>query len=159
MGSDEIFTDISKLQSLIEHLKWQGKIIVFTNGCFDILHAGHVLYLEEAKQTGDFLIVAVNSNDSVSKLKGPNRPILDETDRLIVLSGLESVDAVIKFNEETPEELIKILLPNVLVKGADYKPESIVGSDTVLKYGGKVETIAFRKDISTSKIIKKINEN
>jgi rfaE bifunctional protein nucleotidyltransferase chain/domain len=158
MGVDKIFTRAGKLKSVTDLLKSQHKKIVFTNGCFDILHAGHVLFLEEAKMAGDYLIVAVNNNDSVTKLKGPQRPIMDENDRLLVLSALESVDAVILFKEDTPEKLIKFLLPDVLIKGADYKPELIVGYDTVINNGGSVETVSFKKDISTSKIVNKIIE-
>lgn len=148
---------ISELVTEIENLKKQGKSIVFTNGCFDILHKGHVDYLAKAADKGDVLIVAVNSDDSVKRLgKSPSRPIQDENARAYLIAALESVSYVLIFDEDTPFEIISLLKPNVLVKGSDYAVENIVGSDIVIKNGGKVETIDFIEGYSTSKIEQKI---
>jgi len=148
---------ISELVTEIENLKKQGKSIVFTNGCFDILHKGHVDYLAKAADKGDVLIVAVNSDDSVKRLgKSPSRPIQDENARAYLIAALESVSFVLIFNEDTPFEIISLLKPNVLVKGSDYAVENIVGSDIVIKNGGKVEIIDFIEGYSTSKIEQKI---
>jgi len=130
--------------------------IVFTNGCFDILHAGHVLYLQEAKALGDILIVGLNSDNSVKRLKGDSRPINNEKDRAIVLSGLASVDYVIIFEEDTPYNLIAQIQPDVLVKGGDWAPESIIGYDIVMKKGGEVRSLVFVEGKSTTEIIEKI---
>lgn len=141
---------------VVEELKKEGKKIVFTNGCFDIIHAGHVDYLEKAKSLGDFLIVGLNSDESVRRLKGKDRPVNPQDQRKKVLSALKPVDMVIIFDEDTPERLIKEIKPDVLVKGGDWKIENIVGSDFVKSYGGQVLTIDFVYDTSTSKIISKI---
>jgi cytidyltransferase-like protein len=130
--------------------------IVFTNGCFDLLHLGHVDYLAKAADLGDHLIIGVNTDVSVSKLKGPSRPITNELSRLTVLAALESVSAVVLFEEETPYELIKMVQPDVLVKGADYSPDKIVGADIVLARGGEIKTIEFVPGYSTSSIEQKI---
>ncbi len=130
--------------------------VVFTNGCFDIIHRGHVEYLNEAKSLGDFLVVGLNSDSSVRKLKGPERPVVNETDRAFVLSSLKAVDAVIIFEEETPYELIKFVKPDFLVKGGDWKKEDIVGSDIVEEYGGKVISLKFVDSYSTTGLISKI---
>jgi D-beta-D-heptose 7-phosphate kinase/D-beta-D-heptose 1-phosphate adenosyltransferase len=152
-----IESKIYTLEKLFQKLENRGSLkVVFTNGCFDILHRGHVSYLHETKKLGDFLIVGVNSDASVSKLKGPSRPIQNEQDRLYILAGLESVDAVILFSEDTPEKLIKNLLPNVLVKGGDYQINEIVGHDIVLSNGGLVTTIPFVEGKSTTNIVKKM---
>ncbi len=139
----------------IKNWKKEGKKIVFTNGCFDIIHAGHVDYLEKAKKLGDILIVGLNSDSSVKRLKGENRPINPQEYRKKVLQALKPVDLVIIFDEDTPERLIKEIKPDVLVKGGDYTIETIVGADFVMSYGGMVKTIDFVYDISTSKIIEK----
>ena len=151
----KIYT-INDLQNLSEHWKKVNLQVVFTNGCFDILHEGHVRYLTEAKSLGDKLIVGLNSDDSVKKLKGPNRPINKAGSRAVVLAGLSSVDAIIVFEKDTPFDLISNLLPNVLVKGGDWKPEDIVGSDIVIKHGGKVHSLSFHKGYSTTLIEEKI---
>jgi D-glycero-beta-D-manno-heptose 1-phosphate adenylyltransferase len=137
---------------------WQasGKKVVFSNGCFDILHAGHVDYLTAAKKLGDILLIGLNSDASVSRLKGPNRPVCCQTDRAAVLSALQVVDAVTFFDEDTPEELIGALLPNILVKGSDWAVERIAGARTVLEHGGAVLTIPLLEGRSTSGIIEKI---
>jgi len=130
--------------------------VVFTNGCFDILHSGHVLYLNEARQLGTFLIVGLNSNSSVKRLKGHKRPINPEVDRAIVLAGLASVDAVVIFDEETPYELIAQIQPDVLVKGGDWDVSQIVGYDIVMKKKGVVRSLMFKEGMSTTSIIDKI---
>ena len=134
----------------------KGEKVVFTNGCFDILHVGHVRYLQEARDLGDFLVVGLNSDASVKRLKGESRPIVNEADRQEVLSALRSVDAVLLFGEDTPYELISRVKPDILVKGGDWKPESIVGSDLVLARGGKVLSLAFVDGSSTTNIVSKI---
>lgn len=144
------------MKRIILSLKRQGKITVFTNGCFDILHYGHVKYLEDARHKGDCLIVALNSDSSVRRIKGSKRPIVRENDRARVLAGLESVDYVVIFNQDTPLETIKYLKPDILVKGADWNPKDIVGRDVVLKYGGKTAVIKFLKGYSTTNLINKI---
>lgn len=136
--------------------KNKDKKIVFTNGCFDILHLGHVEYLNEAKAQGDVLIVAINSDASVRELKGSDRPINNEHDRAEMLLNLKSVDCVQVFTEQTPLEIIKLIKPNVLVKGGDWKPEQIVGSDFVLSNGGEVKSLLFKKGYSTSNLIQAV---
>ena len=149
---------LSQLKIIIKKEKNAGNKIVMTNGCFDILHSGHTYYLKEAKKLGDKLIVAINSDDSVKKLKGNNRPVNNLIDRSKVISSLKCVDWVIYFDELTPESLIKELSPDILVKGGDYELSEIVGSDYVLKNGGEVKTITFKEGFSSSKIIKKIKK-
>jgi rfaE bifunctional protein nucleotidyltransferase chain/domain len=141
---------------IIQKEREKGKKIVFTNGCFDIIHAGHVDYLEKAKSLGDFLVVGLNSDESVKRLKGPTRPVNPLEQRKKVLQALKPVDLVIVFEEDTPERLIKEIKPDVLVKGGDWKIENIVGADFVMSYGGKVYTIDFVYDTSTTKIIEKV---
>ena len=136
--------------------KLSGQKIVFTNGCFDILHRGHVEYLTEAKACGDKLVTALNSDSSVRSLKGEARPIQSQEDRAVILDALESVDLVVIFDQETPAKIIKTLLPNVLVKGGDYTPDTIVGADIVTENGGEVKVIPFRSEQSTSGIVEKI---
>ncbi|MBA3683264.1 MAG: D-glycero-beta-D-manno-heptose 1-phosphate adenylyltransferase [Bacteroidetes bacterium] len=137
--------------------KGNGKKIVFTNGCFDIIHPGHVDYLSQARDLGDVLILGLNTDNSVKRLqKAPNRPINNEQARASVLAALASVDLIVLFDEETPYELISFLKPNVLVKGNDYEVEKIVGYDVVTANGGKVITIPFLEGFSTTNLIKKI---
>jgi rfaE bifunctional protein nucleotidyltransferase chain/domain len=146
-------------ESLIRQLqRWHdaGEEIVFTNGCFDILHAGHIAYLEAAAGLGDRLIIGVNDDDSVRKLKGETRPINVLASRLYLLASLSSVDAVVPFSEDTPLELIKALHPDVLVKGGDYQPENIVGAAELLSWGGEVKVIPFIEGFSTTKLESKI---
>jgi len=130
--------------------------VVFTNGCFDLLHLGHVDYLEKARSLGDKLVLGLNSDDSVSRFKGPERPIQDQNSRARVLAAMQFVDLVVFFNEDTPLNLISELQPDVLVKGSDYLAENIVGADVVKKNGGVVKTIDFVPGYSTSKIVEKI---
>jgi len=154
-----ILNKICDQNSLSEKLKeWSAtnKKVVFTNGCFDLLHKGHVDYLAKAASLGDKLVIGVNTDASVSKLKGPHRPIQDEGARLQILASLGFVDAVILFDEQTPYNLIALVQPDVLVKGSDYKPEDIVGYDIVMAKGGSVKTIDFIEGYSTSLIEKKI---
>ncbi|MGD9153306.1 MAG: bifunctional D-glycero-beta-D-manno-heptose-7-phosphate kinase/D-glycero-beta-D-manno-heptose 1-phosphate adenylyltransferase HldE [Gammaproteobacteria bacterium] len=145
-----------QLQLAIQDARTKGEKIVFTNGCFDILHAGHVYYLEQAKKLGHRLIVAVNNDNSVKRLKGDNRPINDVNKRMAVLAGLNAVDWVVPFAEDTPERLINELLPDVLVKGGDWKPEEIVGSQTVLQNGGEVKSLNFIDGCSTTSVIDRV---
>lgn len=145
--------DEAELLAAVAEAKARGERVVFTNGCFDILHAGHVAYLEEAKACGDRLVVAVNDDDSVRRLKGDGRPVNPLADRMAVLAGLASVDWVVPFSEDTPAELIARVLPDVLVKGGDYRVDQIAGGDTVLKNGGEVRVLGFKPGRSTSALI------
>jgi D-beta-D-heptose 7-phosphate kinase/D-beta-D-heptose 1-phosphate adenosyltransferase len=145
--------NLPELVALVAEAKGRGERVVFTNGCFDILHAGHVSYLEEAKSCGDRLIVAVNDDDSVRRLKGAGRPITPLADRMAVLAGLASVDWVVPFSEDTPAELVAKVLPDVLVKGGDYRVDQIAGGDTVLRNGGEVRVLGFKPGRSTSALI------
>ena len=145
-----------ELLVLVGEARARNERIVMTNGCFDILHAGHVAYLEEAKSLGDRLIVAVNDDDSVRRLKGDSRPINALEDRMLVLAGLAAVDWVVPFADDTPAELIAAVLPDVLVKGGDYQPEEIAGGREVLQNGGEVRVLSFRHGHSTSRIIEKL---
>lgn len=145
-----------ELLVLIGQARARGERIVMTNGCFDILHAGHVAYLEEAKSLGDRLVVAVNDDESVRRLKGESRPINALEDRMLVLAGLAAVDWVVPFADDTPAALIAAVLPDVLVKGGDYQPEEIAGGKEVLQNGGEVRVLSFRDGHSTSRIIEKL---
>jgi len=140
--------------------KWkrEGKRIVFTNGCFDILHAGHVDYLQKAKALGDVLIVGLNSDASVRRLKGKERPVNPQEERKKVLEALKPVDLVVVFEEDTPERLIREIKPDVLVKGGDWSIDKIVGADFVKSYGGEVKTIQFVHNTSTTDIINRIRQ-
>lgn len=150
---------LNRLLKLLPALKKRHKKIVFTNGCFDLMHYGHAKYLEEARQKGDILIVAVNSNRSVKRIKGQKRPILDQALRANMVAALESVDFVVIFNEDTPLGVIRKINPDVLVKGADWENKGIVGGCYVKSYGGKVSTVKLVNGLSTSIIIKKIVES
>ncbi len=149
---------LTELSEVIKASKLNSEKIVMTNGCFDILHAGHIAYLEEAKSHGDRLLVAVNDDDSVSRLKGPKRPINSLSDRIKVLNGLVSVDWVISFAEDTPVSLINVIKPDVLVKGGDYQLSEIIGGQEVLANGGKVKSLSFKEGFSTSAIIEKLKK-
>ena len=137
-------------------VKLHNHKIVFTNGCFDVLHFGHVQYLMEAKKLGDLLVVGLNSDASVRRLKGESRPINGEKERAFVLAALAFVDYVVVFEEDTPKELIEVVKPNVLVKGGDYKIENIVGADFVMQNGGTVTTIPFVEGFSSTHIIEQL---
>jgi D-beta-D-heptose 7-phosphate kinase/D-beta-D-heptose 1-phosphate adenosyltransferase len=154
--NDIALTMISELVGIRKVLKQKSKKVVFTNGCFDIIHAGHVDYLSKAKACGDILIVGLNSDSSVREIKGENRPIVSENERAFILSQLKPVDYVVLFNEPTPLQLIEQLIPDVLVKGADWAIENIVGRDIVEKNGGEVITINFITDQSTTNIIERV---
>jgi len=145
-------------QLQIEELQKAGKKVVFTNGCFDIVHLGHVDYLEKARNLGDFLVVGLNTDSSVSRIKGPFRPVCDEKSRSRVMASFGFVDAVVFFDEPTPEQLIETMKPDILTKGKDYEIENIVGADFVMKRGGKVETIPLIEGYSTSSVIHKIQQ-
>ncbi len=151
-------TGLEELIEIRERLKKEGKKVVFTNGCFDIIHAGHVDYLTKAKSFGDVLIVGLNSDESVKKIKGEKRPIIPEQERAFILYNLKPVDYVVLFDEETPADLIGKLIPDYLVKGSDWDIENIVGRDIVEQNGGEVKTIDFIHRQSTSNIIKTILE-
>lgn len=151
----KIFSRV-KLNKQAEDWKSRGERLVFTNGCFDLLHLGHVSYLEEAANLGDRLIVGLNSDASVKRLKGEKRPLQNEESRLHILASLACVDAVCVFEEDTPLELIKSVQPDILVKGGDYKIEDIVGHEYVLKQGGQVKTIPIIEGHSTTSIEQKI---
>jgi D-glycero-beta-D-manno-heptose 1-phosphate adenylyltransferase len=145
------------LDKLLSYWHFQNKIVVFTNGCFDVLHRGHIIYLAKAAAQGDILIVGLNSDASVKRIKGPSRPLQDEQSRALILASLHFVSKVVLFDEDTPYNLIKKVQPDILVKGADYKPEEIVGYDIVKAKGGKVVTIDFVEGYSTTGLIKKMN--
>ncbi len=143
-------------KAMVERWQAAGEKVVFTNGCFDILHAGHADYLARARDLGDRLVIGLNTDASVSRLKGENRPVQDENARAVLLASFSFTDAVVLFDEDTPHNLISHLVPDILVKGSDYSLEEIVGADIVLQNGGKVETLDFVEGYSTSKIIDKI---
>lgn len=143
---------------IINRIKAERKKIVFTNGCFDLLHVGHIRYLAQAKKLGDFLIIGLNSDSSVKELKGEDRPINSFEDRATLLSAIESVDSVIMFEEQTPENLIKDIVPDILVKGGDYNIEDIVGYQTVMQNGGQVKTLSFYDGYSSTNYINKIKK-
>ena len=152
-------TKIHKLEDLMkirEEIKRQGKKVVFTNGCFDILHSGHIYIFREAKKWGDVLIVAVNDDSSVKKIKGRFRPIFSLEERLEILESIEEIDYLVSFSEETPQKIIASLLPGVLVKGGDWKIEEVVGKNEVEKAGGKVVVIPYLKGYSSTEIIERI---
>lgn len=144
----------TRLRNILQNLRKNNKKIVFTNGCFDLIHVGHVKYLQKAKKSGDILIIAVNSDRSVRKLKGKGRPIMSQKDRLEILASLECVDYVILFDELTPARIIRYIKPDILIKGADYKINDIVGRNIV----EKVKTVQLVKGRSTTSIIRKIRD-
>lgn len=156
---NKIIADKKGLSLILDTWAKENKRIVFTNGCFDLLHRGHIDYLSKASDYGDVLVIGLNTDDSVSRLKGPHRPIQDEKARAEIMAALGFVDLVVYFNEDTPYDLIKIVQPDVLVKGADYKAEDIVGYDIVMNKGGKVETLEFLPGYSTSAIEAKIKNS
>jgi D-beta-D-heptose 7-phosphate kinase/D-beta-D-heptose 1-phosphate adenosyltransferase len=157
-GSERGIMSEEQLVVALQDARAHGEKIVFTNGCFDIIHAGHVGYLEQARARGDRLVVAVNSDESVSRLKGPGRPINPLDRRMAVLAGLEAVDWVVSFNDSTPERLLSLLQPDLLVKGGDYGKEEVVGWEIVESYGGEVAALEFLDDCSTTAIVEKIKQ-
>lgn len=148
-----------ELDLLLAYWNFKEFKVVFTNGCFDIIHLGHIDYLAKAADLGNKLIIGLNTDASTQRLKGPTRPINDEHSRAMILASLRFVDAIVLFDEDTPYNLIKTIQPDILVKGADYKPEDIVGYDFVMAKGGKVETLDYLPGYSTSNIEKKIKES
>jgi rfaE bifunctional protein nucleotidyltransferase chain/domain len=149
-------TPRNELKAEVDRLKREGKKVVFTNGCFDILHAGHTRYLREARKLGDALILALNSDSSVRSIKGPMRPIVPEAERAEVVSALDSVDYVTVFDELTPLELIEFLRPDIIVKGGDWAEKDIVGAETVRKWGGQVAIMPEIEGASTTNIIDRV---
>jgi len=145
-----------EIEEISEELKRSDKKIVFTNGCFDILHAGHISYIREAKALGDILMIGLNSDGSVKRLKGPDRPINDQKSRALLLSELKSIDYIIIFEEATPYDLINCIKPNILVKGGDWKINEIVGSDIVLSTNGIVKSLKFLEGYSSTKLINRM---
>lgn len=143
---------------LLASWRGAGKSIIFTNGCFDLLHRGHIAYLSKAAELGDSMVIGLNTDPSVSRLKGPHRPVNDQAARAVVLAALFFVDAVVLFEEDTPLELIKSVMPSILVKGGDYKPEEIVGNDIVKSNNGKVVVIDLLEGYSSTALIRKLNE-
>lgn len=156
MNSASKIVDWGEAQILVNQWKQQGLSIVFTNGCFDILHIGHVDYLEKARNLGGKLVLGLNSDQSVRSIKGEKRPIVEQYARARVIASLSFVDAVILFDENTPLRLIQAIKPDILVKGDDYNIENIVGADFVIKHGGSVQTVPLVEGFSTSTIIEKI---
>ena len=148
----------AEIKKIRAELKDLNKKVVFTNGCFDLIHSGHVDYLVKAKEMGDVLILALNTDESISRIKGKNRPILKQDERAFIVSNLKPVDYVTFFDEDTPAEIINDLIPDILVKGADWAIDKIVGRDVVESNGGEVKTIQFVNDQSTSNIIKIIKD-
>ncbi len=157
MSGDKIKT-LSELTKALKSLRKKGKSIVFTNGCFDILHKGHIRLLEKAKSLGDILVVALNTDQSVKRIKGKARPINKQGDRALVMAALSAVDFVTFFNEMTPEKIIKSLSPDILLKGGDWKKTDIVGADYIRSRGGKVYSIEFVRGYSTSRLVDKISK-
>ncbi|MCK4649176.1 D-glycero-beta-D-manno-heptose 1-phosphate adenylyltransferase [bacterium] len=151
-------TSLDELTEIAKRCKKEGKKIIFTNGCFDLLHLGHIRYLKEAKRLGDILIVGLNSDNSVRSLKGKDRPLVREKDRAEILSALEAVDYIVIFDELTPKNLIDRIIPHILVKGGDWRKEGVVGRDTVEAQGGKVVIVPEVKGYSTSTLINKIQK-
>ena len=156
---DKDIEHLNGIKELLNEIKSEQKKIVFTNGVFDIIHRGHIEYLNEAKALGDILIVGLNSDSSVKIIKGESRPVNRELDRAFVLANLKPVDYVIIFSEDNPYNLIKLVVPDILVKGGDWKPENIIGADIVYKNNGKVISLKYVNDYSTTNIIKKISES
>ena len=155
-SSSKIFESWNDLKIKLDFLKLKNKKIVFTNGCFDLLHSGHIQLLNKAKEQGDILVLALNSDDSVRRLKGPSRPINRLQDRSVIAAALESVDYVVSFDQDTPKEIIEFLQPDVLVKGGDYEVEKIVGYDFVTSNGGRVVVVDFKDGFSTSNLVKEV---
>ncbi|MBN2255318.1 MAG: D-glycero-beta-D-manno-heptose 1-phosphate adenylyltransferase [Deltaproteobacteria bacterium] len=147
-----------QLRDDVQHHRKNGNTVVFTNGCFDIIHAGHAHYLNEAKKLGDVLIIALNSDESVRTIKGDLRPIVPQDERVYVMASLEAVDYVTVFNDDTPLHLIEYLMPDIIVKGGDWNEEDIVGGESVKRSGGRVVVIPYLEGISTTNIIDKIKK-
>ena len=149
----------NEAHDIIKKLQKNGKKIVFTNGCFDLVHRGHVEVLANTADLGDRLIIGLNSDSSIQKLKGENRPIIDENSRAILLASLQFIDAIVLFSEDTPQKLIETIVPDILAKGGDYKVEEIAGHEVVLENGGSVILVPFIDGFSTTNIIDKIKQD
>jgi rfaE bifunctional protein nucleotidyltransferase chain/domain len=158
LTTERFTTPVAEAEQRVDDWKRAGKRVVFTNGCFDLLHPGHICYLRAARELGDALIIGLNDDDSIRRLKGPSRPINPLDDRACMLAALKPVDMVVPFSEDTPLNLISALMPDVLVKGGDYTPEQIVGSDVVRENGGEVVVIPFKDGHSTTNLIARIRE-
>jgi D-beta-D-heptose 7-phosphate kinase/D-beta-D-heptose 1-phosphate adenosyltransferase len=156
-GDKTKICDPHALQIVLRRLRQMGRKIVFTNGCFDLLHAGHVSYLQRARELGDVLVLGLNSDASVRRLKGESRPLVSETDRAVILAALACVDYVVVFDDDTPLELIALLQPDILVKGSDYTEDNVVGADLVRQWGGRVELMPFVSGRSTTALVHKIS--
>ena len=150
--------DVHELTGLCEQYRKTGQVIVFTNGCFDILHAGHVTYLDKARSFGDRLVLGLNSDQSVKQIKGEKRPVIHQEHRAMVLSALSCVDHIVIFDEPDPGRLIQTICPDILVKGADWPEDQIIGADFVKQRGGKVERVVLEPEISTTRIIERIGQ-
>lgn len=146
----------NELRKIIDRCRAEGKKVIFTNGCFDIIHAGHTYYLQQARALGDVLVVAVNSDASVRAIKGEKRPLVPQDERAAVMAALGCVDFVVIFEETTPQAIIDLLRPDVLVKGGDWREEEVVGRESVLSWGGKVVIIPHKKGLSTTNLVEKI---
>jgi rfaE bifunctional protein nucleotidyltransferase chain/domain len=157
MPMSKIFRDWSELGKVLDQVRSHKKL-VFTNGCFDILHVGHIKYLQEARKLGDYLVLALNSDSSVKALKGQERPLQNENDRAEILAALECVSFLTLFQEQTPLEIIKVVKPDILVKGGDWPIEKIVGHDFVKSYGGEIRSLKFIEGRSTTSILEKIKK-
>lgn len=151
-------TPLTEAEQRVDGWKREGRRVVFTNGCFDLLHPGHISYLTAARKLGDALIIGLNDDDSIQRLKGPSRPINPLNDRACMLSALKPVDMVVPFSEDTPLKLITALMPNILVKGGDYRPDEIVGAEVVRENGGEVIVIPFMDGHSSTSLIARIKE-
>ena len=158
MTAEEKILDRAQLAAEVARRREAGQKLVFTNGCFDLLHAGHVRYLAAARHLGDYMVVALNSDESISRLKGPNRPLLPQNQRARIIAALGPVDYVTIFEEDEPIRLLKLLRPEVLVKGGDYSVEGVVGREVVWEYGGEVHTVAPTEGVSTRQIIRRVVE-
>ena len=154
--SERKIVTLSEASAQVREWQRAGQLVVFTNGCFDLIHMGHVDYLEKARLLGDRLVIGLNTDDSVSRFKGPERPLQDQQSRARVLAAMQFIDLVVFFDDDTPLNLISELLPNILVKGSDYLADNIVGADVVKKNGGVVRTIDFVPGYSTTRIVDKI---
>lgn len=159
MNTAQKIVDASTASQIVKKWQQEGYIIVFTNGCFDILHIGHVDYLEKARNLGGKLVLGLNTDHSIRRIKGEQRPIVEENARARVMAALSFVDLIVLFDEDTPLRLIQTIKPDILVKGDDYLVENIIGADFVIKNGGAVKTIPLVKGFSTSRIIEKIKNN
>lgn len=155
----KILLSAAEVSRITEGIKQLGKTVVFTNGCFDLIHRGHMVYLQEAANLGDFLVIGLNTDASIKSIKGKNRPVQSEKSRAAVLASLGFVDLVVLFNEDTPADLIQAIIPDILVKGGDYEEDQVVGADTVKTNGGEVKILSLVEGESTTNIIERIKNS